>query len=82
MSSLATVHDDLRTDPHAVYARALEHVGADPGFRPPRLAEVVQGRGGDGGLTVEERREVFEYFRSDVDRLETMLGRDLSSWRC
>jgi hypothetical protein len=30
---------------------------------------------------MEEWAELFEYFRNDVDRLERMLGRDLSIWR-
>jgi hypothetical protein len=70
-----------------VYAQVVCHVGASPGFVPPTLAEVAFSNQGDegrvaAGSLVAERWEFFgDYFRGDVDRLERMLGRDLSMWR-
>lgn len=90
---LVFLHDEVTGEPEEVYARALDHVGASPGFAPPGLGRVrhsgrIDGRSpysaGEGRrreLTPEERAEVFGYFREDVGRLEELLGRDLSLWR-
>lgn len=82
---LVLLHDDIRPDPRRVYERAVRHVGAKPGFVPPALDKVVFSNRGEAeagpGVSATERCELFEYFRGDVDRLEQMLGRDLSMWR-
>jgi hypothetical protein len=83
---LVLLHDEIASKPRQVYARAACHVGASPDFAPPTLAEVIFSNRGEGGAAVgvsaAERRELFDaYFREDVDRLERMLGRDLSMWR-
>jgi hypothetical protein len=81
---LVLLHDDIGPDPHAVFGRALRHVGATPDFVPGSLERVVfSNQDGADAATVsaEERCELFEYFRDDVGRLERMLGRDLSIWR-
>jgi hypothetical protein len=82
---LVLLHDDIRRDPRQVFDHAVGHVGAAPGFVPPALGRVVfsnQGEAGPtAGVSATERCELFEYFRDDVDRLEAMLGRDLSMWR-
>ena len=87
------LHDDVVEKPESLYARALEHVGASPGFLPPELRRVrysikppktslyADGRGGRRELTSTERTELYEYFRHDIGQLEGMLGRDLSAWR-
>lgn len=79
------LHDDLRSDPAALYDEAVRHVGAADGFMPPSLHEVMRSNQGDddgeGSPTADERRELFEYFRPDIERLEGLLGRDLSMWR-
>ena len=31
--------------------------------------------------TLEQRRELYEFFADDIEKLETMIGRDLSIWR-
>lgn len=90
---LTLVHDDLADDPPALYARTLEHIGAEPGFVPPRLDQVrfnnaapsqselkVADGNGYRPLTMDQRAELFEYFRKDVVKLEQMLGCDLSIW--
>lgn len=87
------LHDEALEDPRGVYERALEHIGASPGFLPPELQRIrhsgkppetspyAQNGGGRRELTPEEREEIYEYFREDVDWLEGLLGRDLSIWR-
>jgi hypothetical protein len=82
---LVLLHDDIGPNPGAVFARALRHVGAAPDFVPTSLERVVfsnrDGADARTGDSVEEWVELFEYFSGDVDRLERMLGRDLSIWR-
>jgi Sulfotransferase domain len=82
---LVLLHDDIGPDPRAVFAGALRHVGAAPDFVPTSLERVVFSNrdGGDAGTvaSAEDWAELFEYFRDDVDRLERLLGRDLSIWR-
>lgn len=80
------LHDDIGRDPKSVYDAALVHVGAEPGFVPAGLDEVIfsnRGRSKLGGteLTIDDREVLWEYFRDDVARLEEMLNRDLSIWR-
>jgi hypothetical protein len=87
------LYDDVIEDPEGLYARALEHIGASPGFLPPELRKVrhkgkppetsayADGKGYRREPTSRERSEIYEYFRHDVERLEEMLDRDLSAWR-
>ncbi len=87
------LHDDTVEDPEGLYARALEHIGAPPGFLPPGLRRVrnsgkppttsdyAKAGGGRRELTPEERTEIYEYFREDVEQLEEMIDQDLSAWR-
>ena len=85
---LVLLHDDSDDDPRGAYDRALCHIGLVPDFMPPQLERVrfsnQQGasRPGNGTreLTLDERRDLYEYFRDDIDKLEEMLGRDLSLW--
>jgi hypothetical protein len=82
---LVLLYDDIRPDPRRVFDCAVRHVGAAPGFLPPSLERVVfsnqRAAELDAGPSAAERCELFEYFRDDVDRLEAILGRDLSMWR-
>jgi hypothetical protein len=86
------LHDDITEKPGRVYAAALEHIGASPDFMPQGLRQVrhsgrppqesdYAGEGGRRELTDQEREELYEYFREDVERLEELLGRSLSSWK-
>jgi hypothetical protein len=82
---LVLLNDDIAIDPDGFYDAAVRHVGATPGFTPTDLTEVTfsnQPRDGAarGGLSDADRREVYEYFRSDIAALEEMLDRDLSMW--
>jgi hypothetical protein len=92
---LVLLHDDLAGDAGAVYTAAVRHVGAEPSFVPGRVEQVrfsyrekLAGSGGeDGGgddaagdVSLDDRRELYEYFRGDVGELEQMLGRDLGMW--
>lgn len=85
--------EEARTGPEEVYRTALGQLGVDNSFAPEGLDEVVFSRRlpkktrywrrGDGRrpLSEEERRELADYFREDVERLEQMLERDLSAWK-
>ena len=64
------------------------HIGAAPNFVPHDLEHVRfsyrDRRGFDPDtkqpLTLDQRRELYEYFAAEVAKLEQMLGRDLSQW--
>ncbi len=86
---LVLLHDDLADDALGVYRKALHHVGADDDFVPRALDQVrfsyrrqreAEAAAGVGELTEQERRELYELFRSDVEELQQMIGRDLSMW--
>ncbi|MCU1354163.1 MAG: sulfotransferase [Acidimicrobiales bacterium] len=91
---LVLLHDDVNANPRGVYEQALAHIGADPSFVPPELAEVrfsntppkqsgLRRQQGSGyrQLTVAQRYQLWDYFAEDVAKLEQMLDRDLSMWR-
>lgn len=87
------LNEDARADPDRVYSEALRAIGVDDTFAPEQLEEVVFSRSlpqgsrywqegsGRRPLSAEEKRDLFEFFAEDVERLEAMLGRDLSAWR-
>ena len=84
---LILLHDDIDDDPRGAYDAALVHVGAEPDFAPPELERVrfsyqqePSSEPGRRPLTLEQRREIWEYFADDVAKLEKMTGRDLSLW--
>ena len=86
---LVLIHDDSENDPRRTYDRALRHIGAEPNFVPSDLDRVLFSNQKDPSrapegireLTLEQRRELYEFFADDIEKLETMLGRDLSIWR-
>ena len=82
---LVLLHDDVAADPVRPYEAALRHVGADPTFLPDDLSRVVfsnqRSRAArKSPLAVEDRIELWEYFRDDIARLEQMFALDLSRW--
>jgi hypothetical protein len=82
---LVMLYDDVKRDSVDVYERAVHHVGATPGFVPPDLDEIVfsnrQGEpSGRWDLSIEDRQELYEFFRDDVRQLEQLIDRDLSMW--
>ena len=82
---LVLLHDDADDDPRGVYDQALRHVGPAPDFVPAELERVrfsYQQRGSveTQELTLDERRELYEFFADDIRKLEKMTGRDLSLW--
>lgn len=82
---LVLLHDDADDDPRGVYDQALRHVGPAPDFVPAELERVrfsYQQRPSAEGreLTLDERRELYEFFADDIRKLEKMTGRDLSLW--
>jgi hypothetical protein len=84
---LVLLHDDVDDDPRAVYNRALCHVGVAPDFAPMELERVrfstqsgMVRHPAEHRLELEARRELYEFFASDVEKLSAMLDRDLSIW--
>jgi hypothetical protein len=83
---LVVLHDDVLADPRSVYERALDHIGASPGFAPPDVDAVVfsnqqheAARRADDP-TPREQAELYEYFRNDIRKLERLFGIDCSRW--
>jgi len=60
---------------------AIEGVKRTPLGDWVRAAHRRAGRNAAGALSRSDRQRVAGYFRDDIDRLEAMLGRDLSAWR-
>ena len=83
---LVVLHDEVRADPRSVYERALDHIGASPGFVLPEVEDVVFSNQQHAAArraedpTPRERAELFEYFRNDVRKLERLFGIDCSRW--
>jgi hypothetical protein len=84
---LVLLYDDIERDPAGLYAAALRHVGASPGFTPPKLSARVfanplttKSKSSAYTLSTAERREMWQYFEEDVAKLEDMLGLDLTRW--
>jgi Sulfotransferase domain len=83
------LYDDIEDDPVAAYVEALCHVGAVADFVPPDVDQVRFSNQRDPSrapiapkvLTLEERCQLYSFFAEDIARLESMLGRDLASWR-
>jgi len=80
------LHDDVATDPVGTYRAALRHVGASEDFTPDDLARVVYsnrsaGTPAEHTLTPADRAALWDCFRDDVARLETMFDIDLSRWK-
>lgn len=85
--------DEMADDPERLYLRTLEHIGASTDFLPPTLRRIrhkgkapetsqyAEDEGAPRPLTPEERAEAYVYFREEMERLEELLGRDLSIWR-
>jgi hypothetical protein len=83
---LVLLHDDVVKNPAVPYRRALEHVGAHPDFVPDDLSEIVFSNRGNGTddrprISADERAELWEFFRDDVEQLEALFDLDLSHWR-
>lgn len=82
---LLVVHDDIIDDPAGVLQRIALHLDVDPGFYKRDRPELAERQ----GIFSSERRqpspEVIEVLRDvcaeEIDRLETLLQRDLQHWR-
>ena len=82
---LILLYDDLAADNAAVLRRFFGFLGVDVQFRSslvgcdinPDTADAVMQK----WLSDDFRRELNEVYREDRQRLEDLLGRDLSNWR-
>lgn len=79
------LYESIAGDPSPVFAEALDHVGATPGFEPDSLHDVIRSNqpapGDWSEVSPEDRAELFGYFSDDIDQLEQLISRDLSAWR-
>jgi hypothetical protein len=86
-------HETLAIDHIGVYRRALRHIGVNHNYVPPELQKVrfsnltpessrhSSGIGGRLELTPEEREELLEYFRDDLERLADLEVVDVTHWK-
>jgi uncharacterized protein (TIGR03086 family) len=83
---LVFLHDDVEENPLDVYRRSLEHIGASPDFVPPELDKVVHSNQKKSPLRRKssvsdaDQQVLWRYFKEDVERLEGLIDRELSSW--
>ncbi|MGH2637371.1 MAG: sulfotransferase domain-containing protein [Acidimicrobiia bacterium] len=86
---LVLLHDDTEDDPRGFYDRALRHIGATADFAPPELDRIrfsnQEGPGGPDGrtrheLNLEQRRDLYQHFTADIEKLEELFDLDLSRW--
>lgn len=83
---LVLLHDDVQEDPLAVYRRSLEHIGASPDFVPSELRTVIHSNQKrsrlrrSSSLSQEVQLALWPYFKDDVQRLESLIDRDLAHW--
>jgi hypothetical protein len=83
---LTILHEDVDAEPGRVYGAVLEHLGADTHYVPDELERVVFSTQPDQAerrrppLTQDERCELWPFFQHDVNKLQRMLRRDLSTW--
>jgi hypothetical protein len=87
---LVVLQDDVQDRPDYVYSRVVEHIGADPWYRPEGLGQIRHSNRdavGDDVLTAvrltrSERADLYErFFADDVAQLVELTGVDVSRWR-
>jgi hypothetical protein len=81
---LVELHDDVQAGNAAFLRRYFAFLGVDPGFESPLAGEQVNPDTEDrmdDWVSPEFRQELGEVYREDREKLEAMLGRDLSHWR-
>jgi hypothetical protein len=77
------VKDDIVSDPHAVYADALRHIGASDDFAPAHLERVLYSDRPAveiPDIELSQRQQLYSWCARDVAALEELIGRDLSAW--
>lgn len=77
------VFDDIEADPAGVYRDVLAHLGASTDFVPRGIERPMFSTARTvrlERLPDEMRRQVYRWYRRDVEQLEEMIGRDLSAW--
>lgn len=76
---LVVLNDDLVADPLAT----LNHIASFLGVRPfePFESEVRLNSMSEGSVPLETRAKLIEQYRPSIERLESMLDRDLSAWK-
>jgi hypothetical protein len=80
---LTLFYEDVRDHPEQTYETVLHHIGASTDFLPEHLDRVRYANGtalDPPRPTPEEHRDLYEWFRVDVDRLQDWTGRDLTHW--
>lgn len=82
---LIQFYDDVVEDPGRVYRNVLEHIGASPDFVPPELDRVryeSHDTAPEVHLSDEDRARLYAFpYRQQIEDLEQLTGRDLSSWK-
>ena len=81
---LVQFYDDVVDDPSSVYRTVLEHVGASTDFVPDELDRVLYEPHDTSPavrLSQAARLALFDFaYRTQVEELEKLTGRDLSAW--
>lgn len=80
---LIMLYDDVKADPEGACSRLYRHVGLEvetvPNWRAEARTEIFKGPGTP--LRADMGTFLAKKYRPMVDRLEDLVGRDLSEWR-
>jgi hypothetical protein len=82
---LIASYDEFCENPRAVYARVLEHIGANPSFAPDMTvhynrAEDHVGVGVRVDLSAAVRAKLRDYFHDDIQQLASLVEFDTTIW--
>ena len=75
---LVLLNEELRNDHQATLRRTFEFLGVDASFVPPKATVFEQEY--SEGLDNNLRARLIDVFRFDIQEVERLLKRDLSSW--
>jgi hypothetical protein len=78
------LYDDLCADPEGLAKGFFEFLGVDSSFRPDSLLRDINPDTEEtdpAALSEDMRSFLRDFYRSDIEELAKMIGRDLSNWK-
>jgi hypothetical protein len=72
-------YEDYRTRPMQMLAEIFEFLGVNPAFRPDMSKRYLESQTAIS-LEPQDRDLLTQFYRDDIEKLASLLGRDLSHW--